>query len=135
MDIAEFLTAQYDEDEAVAQQLAEHGNHDAIVLELLGGAPAEVGAPYRVSLSSLRFLATLGPARVLADIAAKRRILARHADPHHYCDDSSGKEVTWYISGEPVRHIVACDTLCDLAEPFKEHPDFDDFTLAWAVEA
>ncbi len=75
-EIVEFLTAQYDEAEALARQLAEHGDQDAILLGLMGGAASEVGVSFALWLSTARFLKNLGPDRVLADIAAKRQLLA-----------------------------------------------------------
>lgn len=69
-------------------------------------------------------IAAHDPARVLREVEAKRRILARHADPGHYCDASSQVEVTSFIAGEQVRHVWPCDTLLDLASPHADHPEY-----------
>lgn len=74
---------------------------------------------------------------ILADLAAKRRILARHTDPDHFC----GVGATWRHSGdivyaggqrpEPHEDGGACADLRDAASVFGEHPDYDP---GWAPQ-
>ena|SRR5690606_20281138 len=101
MTITEFLTARYDEEEAVAR--------------------AALGSPRRNGKTHAR--------RVLADIAAKRRLVELCA--------------TWRADGE--RHVAGRDAMSiaartqaitaetvlrALAQPYADHPDFDP---AWRV--
>jgi hypothetical protein len=73
------------------------------------------------------------PQFVLADVAAKRRIVEAHADPKHYCApgpiDRDG--YSWYEAGEKRWADIPCLHLRLLAAPFAQHPDYDP---AWAVE-
>lgn len=67
------------------------------------------------------------PARVLAEVTAKRRVLARHAqcgqpEPGDgYCDA---------IGYATARAVGACPELLDVAAPYADHPDFDP---AWRI--
>lgn len=104
----EFLTARYDEDEAVAR--AASSNEQWWV-----DGPTELTGKWWVYDTGAKFdrheiashVARFDPARVLADIAAKRAILEMHGQ------------------------AVAIDTVIDhLIQPYVEHPDFDP---AWRV--
>lgn len=95
MTITEFLAARYDEAEAVA---------DRILLDQGTG-----------DLDSLR-------AEVLADIAAKRAIVALHSAPDG--SDPSCSSIVYPESAED------CETLLALLQPYAEHPDCDP---AWRV--
>lgn len=147
MDIVEFLTAQYDEEE----QLAKHAAHLAReggtrwvvsttryvedyafvsictpppnVIEVAGSGFDGTGGVH--GLVYAEHIARHDPARVLAETAAKRRILARHArcgSGIGWCADG-GHELDW----SPAH----CFELADLAAPYADHPDFDP---AWKVE-
>ncbi len=83
-----------------------------------------------------QFIALNDPKFVLADVAAKRRIMSRHrrygeVEPSYApwddaCDGCG-------FPGDPewpaTEHINDCPELRDLAAPFDQHPDYDP---AWA---
>jgi len=63
------------------------------------------------------------PARVLADIAAKRRILELHSQPHE-CPEVDG--TTWYmLMSAPESVDQPCPTQRMLASVYADHPDYD----------
>lgn len=102
MNIVEFIAARLEEDEALAARvvlLDEDG-------ELTG-----------------RYMLTL---RVVAEVAAKRAIMAEHSDTHECSGPGGGltfdpalQEDDW---GGP------CNTLCHLALPYAGHADY---SLTW----
>lgn len=68
------------------------------------------------------------PARVLADLAAKRRTIRLHRDDReHYCPTDAGSEYFNYNHGwaEADESPQICPTLKLLAEPYRSHPSFD----------
>lgn len=82
-------------------------------------------------------IAAHDPARVLADLAAKQAILARHQPD----DDPDGPQCTtcWGAgeldaTGSNAGEFPGfpCDTLKLLAGPYTEHPDYDS---AWRIDA
>jgi hypothetical protein len=90
-DLVKFLRARLDEDEAAAKAWLPFGNPDA-------AARAHV--------------ARLDPGRVLAEVEAKRRIIAEH-HPVDPCDAHDASFDT-----------IPCDTLLALASVYAEHPDY-----------
>lgn len=77
---------------------------------------------------ALVHIARHDPARVLADVAAKRAILDLHAAGHEcsvYDHRGEINRCAWVLPDE------VCSTVQLLALPFAEHPDFDP---AWTVE-
>jgi Family of unknown function (DUF6221) len=139
VDIVEFLTARYDEDEALARdsmggpwrctKYAHHwvvtspyDPHGVVTFEDIGH-----------SRSTPEHIARHDPARVLADIAVKRQIVELHAP-------GGGPPPFKYVycltcgSGEPCEYPTdwPCDTLKLLAAPYADHSDFDP---SWAVDA
>lgn len=106
-----FLLARLDEDEAEV---------GAIVRDESAGPNgigwAEVGAISEVLMVSA--------ARVLAEVAAKRAIVALHGGRAPYfvdpCDAHDGATM----------ETVTCDTLRHLASVYADHPDYDE---AWAL--
>jgi hypothetical protein len=75
-----------------------------------------------------RFVAANDPARVLADIAAKRRVLARHQPSSLGGCEGCGwddREGCYRYEDEP-----ACPELRDAAAPFADRPGYNP---AWAV--
>lgn len=124
-DIVEFLSARLDEDSALAdkQDLLRAGepypdgsgiaDNDAFPHYPWGYRPE--GEP--------EFMAGPGhPARVLAEVVAKRAILAEHVN--QFADD------------DPFPRCIVdgnwpCSTLLALASVYADHPDFDP---AWKVE-
>lgn len=105
MDIIEFLTARYDEDEQFAIEASREGDHWV-------------------------------PAQVLADFAAKRRILEWCGERERIwigtvADDPDNPKPEDFIDGGPTHregHII----LRLLASPFSDHPDFNP---DWRVDA
>lgn len=139
MDVVEFLSARLDEDEQVAQA-AVPGPWRWGELGMLGTKRTQyglIGGPASIVLTSgmpdvypskfdARHIARHDPVRALADVAAKRAILAEHDDVHCCCGRTS--RVWPDIDSDPEVH---CPTVRLLAQPFADHPDFDP---AWKVE-
>lgn len=135
MDIVEFLPARLDEDEAAAQFVEDNSapftgewvNDDGRALRTRNGwtlAYMPDAKPWRPGV--LDHIARHDPARVLAEVAAKRAIVAQHAGTHE-CpspnDWALGKN-TDYVTEEE------CWTLRNLAAPYADHPDYNP---AWRV--
>lgn len=137
-DIAQFLAARLDEDERAAhaaqlrrptpwqQRPAEGGAlpNGVWVDDAFDDGVAVANGSY-VADHILRH----DPARVLADVAAKRRILARHctAGTTRACDGCGWDRE----DNHNVEDIDDCPELRDLAAPYAEHPDYDP---AWRVQ-
>ena len=119
MDLVEFLRARLDEIEVLARRASTVSpapwRVDAAAGAIRDAHGAEVAGHWR-ALPSLA--GTVGPdhivrddpARVLAEVEAKRRIVNRHSA----CDDVS--------YGDP----STCPDLRDLALPYAGHPDYDE---------
>ncbi len=131
-DIAAFLTARYDEDEKWARDRDERSK--AMYRTLKGGAAqfgADVPPPSGPTPQN-------NPAnRALADIAAKRAILASAV---HLCEISE-RVAENLPDGLPitVQTAILIDfygscrvTLKQLAAPYADHPDYDP---KWALDA
>jgi hypothetical protein len=83
--------------------------------------------------ANLRFIARHDPARVLAEVAAKRRVLVRHRP-------ATGEEPGWFVyagaclgcgrEGEfadpRTRDINDCPELRDMASADSDHPDYKE---------
>jgi hypothetical protein len=153
-DLREFLTARYDEDQRIARAaIIDRENGDRwqvgstvrredyefvsihtsppVVVEIAGAGFDATGGIHGERFAT--HIARWDPARVLAEVKAKRAILAEHAP----ADDGSGilficrtcsrRDLPeWY--GE----YVPCPTLRILAAPYAEHPDFDS---DWRIES
>lgn len=152
-DIAAFLTARLDEDEQVARDatpgpwLADYGDDDevytmsdpvrtseanpdvcdyAVIRYIRGGARDRTEA-------NMVYIARHDPARVLADIAAKRRILARHRNfdfPFNPDGDGPG-DYAWTAHCDCCSQPWPCPDLRDLASQFADHPDYKE---AWTLD-
>jgi len=128
MTIIEFLTARYDEDEAAARTclgvnaLADmRRGIDPPRWTRDGGSirddrPDGSGHPVlRVQHTWAReaeHITRHDPARTLADIAAKRRILEEHAPGRDRCDEHDASFRT-----------IPCPTILALASVYADHPD------------
>lgn len=141
MDIAAFLTARLDEDERGAH--AACGFHDFKPYRAAKSLPynwrAYVNPGAEVVHGSGELAATArapevaahiarhDPARVLREVAAKRRVLARHHD------DGDGCYGCGFGSDEErmVKDVNDCPELRDMASIYTDHPDHDP---AWSVE-
>lgn len=150
MDIAEFLTARYDEDEAAACAAtgarASGGSWEAFRLPIdmrHRGTVADAHGDIVIyecyaGPNHANHIARNDPARVLADLAAKRRILKRHSRGHEdwrsrwHPDSCVGCGTTGEFDDPRIRHINDCPELRDLASVYAEHPHFDP---AWTVDA
>ena len=119
MTIVEFLKAQLDHREQWARA-ADHAvgtKYDPIV----------AAACETLSIPLMELYRAARPARVLAEVAAKRRTLARHANDGHGGCEGCGYE---YGDISPRYDIDECPELRDLAAPYADHPDYDP---AWRV--
>jgi hypothetical protein len=154
----EFLTARLNEDEQVAVAAAPsyRRGHRTDVWEAVPavGPPSEVRSAAQTAVvrgtwpHEAAHISRHDPARVLADVAAKRAILAEH-EPRvvvdgyiqgeakrrqacavcveFYDDENSGGLVT----REREHRDFPCDTIRALVRPYADHPDFDS---TWTVE-
>jgi hypothetical protein len=153
VDIVEFLTARYDEEQQLAEAAAaadpapwtanasnergaserawEHGFGLVIAADGIGLWDCEGSSTLCMTASTTRHVAYWDPARVLADIAAKRAIVKAYAgartriaevrrDGYHAFDAQR-------VQGAEEALTVA---VLALAAPFVEHPDYDP---AWTV--
>lgn len=116
MNLTDFLQDRLDEDE----QAARAASADTCYFDLLGGSDAEAA-----------FLDRWDPARVLADIAAKRAILALHEPGLELVGDD--EEWTCVTCGWPTASPNGgCKTVLLLAQPYADRPDFDP---SWRTDA
>jgi hypothetical protein len=126
--LIEFLRARLDEDEAAARAASPGrwvaagtciGSEDH-------GTMARMAVPsgmYRKRVADAEHIARWDPARVLADCAAKRALLAQHARTEH-----EGHAWCGHCYGEPA---WPCTDLRIMAQPYADRPGFDP---AWMVE-
>ncbi|MDX2550101.1 DUF6221 family protein [Streptomyces stelliscabiei] len=139
--LVEFLRARLDEDEATAEaarrQVAERAcpppqvdewaaraGHWGVVPWLYSGrAEADLAQWGRVEIATLAmdYIARHDPARVLAEVEAKRRILD-DVVPTMQSDELriAGE---WGVGSDPVRE-ASDDLLSLLALPYVDHPDY-----------
>jgi len=66
------------------------------------------------------FMVRFHPARILADVAAKRRTLDEHRPIDGRCHVCAA-----HHEGEWRRIVAPCFTVRDLAAPYQDHPDYD----------
>lgn len=127
MELVDFLRARLDEDEAVARRAHEYASPewhlDGEYGETVLWWPPEFHTPYEedkhwrglaVDASGIApHIARHDPARVLAEVEARREIVALHAEGASdlFCSHCE--------------HEPPCPTLRLLARPFRAHPDFD----------
>ena len=136
--ITEFLTARWDEDEAVAREATDgpwavrpNGDSPWVIRDgrpevWLAITSSDPGAPRAANADHI---ALHDPTRVLADIAAKRAIVGLH--PATGWRGRKGREKLCETCGDPDGWDQAepvdwpCPTLRTLAQPYAEHPDYD----------
>lgn len=151
--LTDFLLERVAEDETVAQSaraLQDHGDDRWYV-----DGPAEKSRKWWVYATGEKFhheatadhIARHDPARVLAECAARRRVVELHTDCYEECAWKYGETV--YDSGPVVtvlpsrpgdglmvrrsiatRPAIGCPTLLALAAIHSSHPDFDP---AWRL--
>ncbi len=118
MTLTDWLLEQIADDEAVARDAAgwESNGRAADVrgLVVYGDGPAPNNA-------AAEHIARFDPARVLAECASKRAIVALHT-PDHECTDGS-EQYPGVFAGLP--GWTTCDTLRLLAEPYADRPGYD----------
>lgn len=124
-ELVEFLRARYDEDEAVAQDALNDvvPFHTAIQRLYQGGWHSERSAHH---------IDRQAPARVLAEVEAKRRIVDHHARIPDLDGDPLGDGCAVCTDVGPDAQGWPCQTLRLLALPFDYHPDHDE---AWRPTA
>lgn len=118
MDITEFLRARLDDDEAYAlMAFADHNEAGPEWSEpwnggvLTGGRGGEVVDTFDSGLSS--HMARHDPARVLREVAAKRRLVDQWADRYDDNPHATSPEAA-----------DAADVLHTLASVYSDHPDY-----------
>lgn len=142
MDIAEFLTARLDEDAAAAREAAVfYDDHDA----------AENGVSWRghegenqngfmnfwlvphlgviYDPASGRHIVRHHPKRVLAEVAAKRRVMERHTAGWRGKGSCLGCNYGPQ-EDEFTEDVNDCPELRDMASVYADHPDYDP---TWAL--
>lgn len=144
-DLIAFLRARIDEDEAGARQaFAEHNDAEPQWSEIWSGA-VQLGSHEDVLLTHdaavSRHIARHDPARELADVNSKRRILELHTGAHDCTEVYTGtypddwpQSAPWGSPGGTWRHVIdehfedtePCPTLRLLALPYADHPDYRD---------
>ena len=115
-DLVGFLRAQLDEDERVAREAGSRS-----LTWPVGGTWYLEGVEHNVVGDEEAFchphnvehIARQDPARVLADVDAKRRILDEHEPGSDPCDAHDASLRT-----------IECDTIRLLALPYADHPDY-----------
>lgn len=119
MTLTEFLEARLDEDERLAQQAIEEAEEPA---------ERKTRYPYPEQLARCMHDARHGPARVLREVEAGRKILAEHQMEQGFfppscvrCWDGYGDEVP----EEAVQTIWPCPTIVALASVYADHPDYE----------
>lgn len=119
-DLIEFLTARLDDEQQAAQ---------ASIADRPWGFYSDGH-----SEATYAFINLFDEERVLADIAAKRAILALHADPAHFCGKGSIERdgYEWWEAGERRLADIPCLNLRLLAQPYAAH---EGFQPQWRVEA
>lgn len=126
MTIVEFITARLDEVERTATECADLfpapwvGAFKQVTSEPSGLRDAAIVASTYHSAAS-HHIERQEPARVLADIAAKRAIIHQHGDGYHECPEGfmDGAETEPHTGWER-----ECPTLIALASVYSDHPDY-----------
>jgi hypothetical protein len=107
--LVEFLTARLDEDEAVARAVPAYSQR-------FGFSETFISHDGEYTQADSAFVDHHDPARVLADVKAKRAIVAEHVNGEAWCDFCrGGLESDW----------CTCRTLRHLASVYADHPDYD----------
>jgi len=150
-DLMEWLTAQINHDEQIARQAAttyggapdwrhyiirdELNNHTTHAMDvaartiLAAEEPAKPDDEYPLMPAELVHIALHDPAHVLRQVAAHRRILARHTT-HDSGTDEDGTPWSITYCGH-CNETHPCGDLADLASIYAERPGYDP---TWVVE-
>lgn len=120
-DLVEFLRARVDEDAAYARCAMWEGSDNRADWSLPCSATVDVGGDtfYAGDRDVAQHVARHDPARVLAEVAAKRAIVALHGERDGECMSCA------YGGGFSVRYDDhPCDTLRHLAAVYAGHVDY-----------
>ncbi|MET8278287.1 DUF6221 family protein [Micromonospora sp. NPDC005174] len=128
-DFVIWLRVQLDDDERVAKIAADRYPHWAttdegdVVQVGTGGSGYLANGPWGTSLFEVgEHIARHDPARVLAEVDAKRRILDIHHDDGHGDCDGCGLDAI----GLHVHQLDECPTLLALALAYADRPGYRD---------
>lgn len=132
--IAEFLTARLDEDQATAEAAADRDSGEWFMGRKWNVYRAEDVSPeddeetnelvvYGNVKSQSEHIARYDPARVLAEVAAKRALLKRLEEDADRCTD----DAEWRGASFALDKVLEY-----LAAPYADHPDYDP---TWSVDA
>jgi Family of unknown function (DUF6221) len=127
--IVEFLTARYDEIEAAARAATPGpwGTNPQFDEGFVTDSDGSylVYSEGTVDIPTAAHIALHDPAYVLADIAAKRKILEEHVPFRGEYDKITGCETCSYRDDwEELQVEMPCPTMRLLALPFADHPDY-----------
>lgn len=132
-DLVTFLRARLDEDEAVARDAADYDSWrtDDEGGKVIPSSGIKAGAKTFFIASTWfteygEHIARHDPARVLREVEAKRRVVARYEEA---TTGAAQEDRLSAASWRPVVSILA-PVLRDLAEPYADHPDYRS---EWAV--
>jgi hypothetical protein len=119
-ELVQFLRARLDEDEALAREAPPGPWHIGNAVDPTQPCHVHTFPGARMVADGLNWLAAehiarQHPARILSEVAAKRRIIAEHA--------LNGWVCTTCDNGE-VEQTFPCPTLRILAVPYADHPDY-----------
>lgn len=131
-DVVQFVRARLDEDEqaaraatpgpwAIDSEIHAETVHSAGGIDVVAGSRWGGEASVFESTEDAAHIVRWDPARVLADVDAKRRILAWHSrtDDVFMCGTDGGFVTFCRCGGEP-----PCDTVRLLSSPYRDHPDY-----------
>jgi hypothetical protein len=127
-DIVAFIRARLDEDERIARAATagpwEVNSADYPESESICAPDGTAVVAAFDSHHEAFHIARHDPARVLREVAARRRTLGRH-------EAHEGRCVVCCTGDDDGWHVAPCGTVCDLADAWSDHPDHDQ---AWTVE-
>lgn len=111
MDLVEFLTARLDEDEQVARAAGDGW---------YGYDPEQAIA--MVPVEDTQHIARHSPARVLAEVDAKRRVIAQWEDARSQARNPVSSD---NYRAARIEQGALAEVMCLLALPYADHPDYD----------
>lgn len=142
-DLIAFINARYDEREQAATAAtpgpwtvdsttyAESISTPDGTYVVAGGRWGDEASVFETTEDAIH-IALHNPEAVLADIAAKRRILERHANYDYPFDPEDGPgSYSWTGRCDHCHEPWPCPDLRDLALPFSRHPDYQQ---EWAPD-
>jgi hypothetical protein len=123
-DLTAFISARLSEDEAMAKAAARKRRGPWRVVgdafrAVIHGSRATLSVADTPGMAIAEHIARHDPARVLREVAARRRTMARH-------ERKPDKQQPWCGWCTDDRHFEAwpCDDIRDLAATWSDHPDY-----------